>query len=215
MRRIPIAMVAVLAAMVFTAVVLKWRAERGANARRAFATLRVPADGGVQSEDAGDAVGLGAGAPPGDAAVAGNAAMLHGDPRHTHRSAGRATTTAPAVDWTRDVGGPVEAQVTASPDEQTLYAASLGGALTALARDKGTVRWTLALGDRVYAAPCIADDGTIYVGSDAKKFDAVSPDGKVKWSLDTDGDADTGAAIAIDGSVVFAAGRTVYDVTPG
>jgi outer membrane protein assembly factor BamB len=208
-------MVAVLAAMVFTAVVLKWRAERGANARRAFATLRVPADGGVQSEDAGDAVGLGAGAPPGDAAVAGNAAMLHGDPRHTHRSAGRATTTAPAVDWTRDVGGPVEAQVTASPDEQTLYAASLGGALTALARDKGTVRWTLALGDRVYAAPCIADDGTIYVGSDAKKFDAVSPDGKVKWSLDTDGDADTGAAIAIDGSVVFAAGRTVYDVTPG
>jgi outer membrane protein assembly factor BamB len=60
----------------------------------------------------------------------------------------------------------------------------------------------------------VADDGTIYVGSDAKKFVAVTPDGKVKWSLDTDGDADTGAAIAADGSVVFAAGRAVYDVTP-
>jgi len=204
-------MVAVLAAVVLTAVILKWHAGRGPGARRAFATARFAADGGP---DAAAVVGLGAGPPPSDAAVAQRTTMLHGDARHTHRSSGRATTSAPAIDWTHDVGGPVEAQVTASPDEQTLYAASLGGALTALAREGGVVRWTLALGDRVYATPCVGDDGTIYVGSDAKKFMAVSPDGKVKWSLDTDGDADTGAAVAADGSVVFAAGRAIYDVTP-
>ena len=164
--------------------------------------------------------GLGAGAPAVDAgreSAAGRPAgsrMVHGDARRTHRAAGRLPTATPAVAWKRDVGGPVEAQVTTSPDERTLYVASLGGTLTALAADDGRVLWTLPLGDRGYAAPCVGDDGTIYVGSDAKKFFAVTAQGKVAWSLDTDGDAVTGAAVADGGIVVFAAGRMVYAVTP-
>jgi outer membrane protein assembly factor BamB len=205
-RSVPIVMVAVLVAMVLSAVLLKWSGRRGA-ASAASLQGASRADGGATATG-----GLGAGPPP-DVAVPSRTTMLHGDPRHTHRSTGRVTTRAPVVAWVHDVGGPVEAQVTASPDEQTLYAASLGGSLTALARD-GAVRWTLDLGDRVYATPCVADDGTIYIGSDARKFDALTPDGKVKWSLDTDGDADTGAAITPGGDVVFAAGRTIYDVTP-
>jgi outer membrane protein assembly factor BamB len=207
-KRVPIVMVAVLAAMVLSAVLLKWSSRHGAAAASLQGLDRVRLDAGTS---ASTAAGLGAGPPPAAGAPE-KTSMIHGDPRHTHRSIGRVTTRAPEVAWVRDVGGPVEAQVTSSFDEQTLYAASLGGSLTALGRD-GAVRWTLALGDRVYATPCVAADGTIYVGSDAKKFDAVTPDGKVKWSLDTDGDADTGAAIAGDGSVVFAAGRTVYDVS--
>jgi outer membrane protein assembly factor BamB len=164
-------------------------------------------------DDAAVAHGLGKGAPP-VAQRASAAPMLHGDARHTHRAAGRAPHTAPVVVWSHDVGGPVEAQVTASSDEQTLYVASLGGTLKALARESGVERWTLMLGDRAYATPCVARDGTIYVGSDAKKLLAVSPDGKVKWSLETDGDADTGPAMASDASIVFAAGRMVYAVTP-
>jgi outer membrane protein assembly factor BamB len=140
--------------------------------------------------------------------------MLHGDPRHTHRSKGQAPSRAPVVSWVRDVGGPVEAQVTVSPDERTLYASSLGGTITAIASDDGTVRWTLPLGERVYATPCVADDGTIYAGNDGGKFVAISPEGKVRWSLDTEGDADTGPTIASDGTIVFAAGRAVYGVTP-
>ena len=162
--------------------------------------------------------GLGVGAPPsaGDASEssARGVAMLHGDPRHTHRALGGAPRSAPAVLWSHDVGGPVEAQIATSADEQTLYVASLGGSLTALAREDGSERWSLPLGDRVYATPCVARHGTIYVGSDSKKFVAVSPEGKVKWSLATDGDADTGPVMASDGIVVFAAGRTVYGVTP-
>ncbi len=212
MRRIPIVVVAVLAAMVLAASALKWRAQSTRSLQGSTGTVAAE---GVQGTPNRAPVGLGAGAAPegGTVAVRGTP-MLHGDARHTHRAAGRAPTSPPAVAWTRDVGGAVEAQVTTSPDEKTLYVASLDGALTALASDDGSVRWTLELGDRVYATPCVADDGTIYVGSDAKKFAAISPDGRIKWSLDTDGDADTGSVIASDGSVIFAAGRMVYEVTP-
>jgi outer membrane protein assembly factor BamB len=157
--------------------------------------------------------GLGGGVPRHDERSSG-VFMIHGDPRHTHRAVGRAPRSAPVAVWTHDVGGPVEAQVTTSHDERTLYVASLGGWLTALARADGVERWRLSLGDRAYATPCVARDGTIYLGSDSKKLIAVSPDGKMNWSLETDGDADTGPVVAADDIVVFAAGRLVYGVTP-
>jgi outer membrane protein assembly factor BamB len=213
MRRFPITVVAVMAAMVLSAVALKWRAQ---SARRPdgrdVSSTQERRSGAADAEP----TGLGAASAPdaGAAVAARGAPMLHGDPRHTHRAAGHMPTSAPVVAWTRGVGGPVEAQVTTSLDEKTLYVASLGGAVTALASDDGSVRWTLDLGDRVYATPCVGEDGTIYVGSDAKKFVAISPDGKIKWSLDTDGDADTGAVTTGDGSVILAAGRTIYAVTP-
>jgi outer membrane protein assembly factor BamB len=140
--------------------------------------------------------------------------MVHGDRRHTHRARGRGPARI-SVAWKTQVGGAIEAQVTASPDGATLYAASLAGDLTALARDTGAIRWKLALGDRAYGAPCVADDGTIYVGSDAKRFFAVTPAGVVKWKLELEDEADTGAALTADGKVIFAAGRTLYAVRSG
>lgn len=208
MRRVPLVVVAVLVAMVLTSVVLRWRASRvqESHARATVATMQP--DASARAEH-----GMGAGAPP-VADASHGARMLHADARHTDRVAGRAPLAAPGVQWSVDVGGPVEAQVTTSPDGQTLYVASLEGSLTAIARDDGAVRWTLPLHERAYATPAVADDGTIFVGSDAKKMLAVTPEGKVRWSLDTDDEADTGAAIAPDGTVVFAAGRMVYGVTP-
>ena len=159
--------------------------------------------------------GMGAGPPPPHVpATRGGARLLHGNSRHTGRSAAYAVREWPTLAWSQQVGGPIEAQIVASADERTLYVASLGGRLTALDRDGGATRWVLALGDRSYATPCVADDGTVYAGSDSKRFFSVSPNGKINWTLDTDGEADTGAAIAPDGTVVFAAGRMVYDVTP-
>ncbi len=137
---------------------------------------------------------------------------LHGDARRTHRAAARGPR-ALHVAWTTALGAPIETQVVASPDETTLYVATLGGDLVALDR-KGAVRWRVPLGDRAYSTPCVAPDGTVYVGSDAKHFFAVTPAGKVRWTLDVDGEADTGAARAPDGTVVFAAGRIVYAARP-
>jgi len=160
-----------------------------------------------------DAVGIGAPPLGPDASalvVDGGPRMLHTDRRRTNRAHGRGPAK-PRVAWSVDVGGPVEAQVTTSPDETVLYVASLGGSLRAIARD-GQVRWTLALGDRIYATPCVADDGTIYVGVDGGHFAAVTPDGAIAWKLDVDGDADVAPALTEGGTVVFAAGRTLYAV---
>lgn len=205
MKRVPLVVVAVLVAMVLAAAGLKWRAARLTPTYHTTVTL----DAMPRQSASHDPL------PPPPAVDAPHGArMLHGQATHADRAAGTAPATRPAVGWSHDVGGPVEAQVTTSPDEQTLYVASLEGTLTALARADGAVRWSLSLGDRAYATPCIADDGTIIAGSDAKRVVAVTPEGKVKWSLDTDDEADTSPVLAPDGTVVFAAGRKVYGVTP-
>jgi outer membrane protein assembly factor BamB len=213
-RRVPILIVAVLVATVLFAAALKWHAQRSVRS----AAVVSPAAASAAPDDPQPS-GLGAGPPPqledaSSVEVRPGARMLHEDRRHTHRAGGRVPLSLPAVIWSTDVGGPVEAQVTTSPDEQTLYAASLGGTLTALSSADGATSWTVDLGDRVYATPCVADDGTIYVGSDAQRLFAISPGGKVKWSLQAEGEADSGPVISPDGTLVFAAGRMVYGLTP-
>jgi outer membrane protein assembly factor BamB len=210
-KGLPLVAVAVLAAMVSTAVALRLRSRAGAGAAsRAGATAPM---GSASASVPPVTSGLGAGPPP---AVEGSRAArtLHGGARHTHRAAGHVPLELPPVAWTRDMGGPVESQVVTSPDEQTLYVASLGGSLTAIARADGAVKWTYALGDRAYGTPSVADDGTIYAGSDAKKVVALSPEGKARWTLDVDDEADTGSAIAPDGTLVLAAGHRVYGISP-
>lgn len=85
-----------------------------------------------------------------------------------HRSGARGPATA-KVGWRVELGAPISAQVTVSPDDKTLYAATLGGDLVALSREDGAKRWSVTLGDRVYSTPLIADDGGLFVGSDSKK----------------------------------------------
>jgi outer membrane protein assembly factor BamB len=206
-RRLPVVLVAVLVAMVVTAAALEWHRRRVAPVP--VSTLAVPSrqvEGGASSEPLSP--------PPAVADASHGARMLHGDPRHTARAAGHVPLTKPELAWSSDAGGPVEAQVVTSPDEQTLYVASLGGSLKALARADGTTRWTFDLGDRAYATPCVGEDGTIYAASDAKKLVALTPEGKTRWTLATDDEADTGIVLAKDGTIVFAAGRRAYGVTP-
>jgi outer membrane protein assembly factor BamB len=212
--RFRIVVVVVAVFTVFAGAVLKWCLVRRAGAREGSARTEagLVGTGLAKSHSTLDA-GIGAGPPPSDAAVPRAIRALHGDARRTHRVNAVAPRSTPVIAWARDVGGPVEAQVTPSPDERTLYVASLAGTLTALASEDGAVRWSVALGDRAYATPCVGEDGTVFQGSDAKKFVAISPEGTIRWALDTDGDADTGPALLADGTVVFAAGRMVYGVT--
>jgi outer membrane protein assembly factor BamB len=87
--------------------------------------------------------------------------------------------------------------------------------MVALAREDGRTRWSVELGDRVYSTPLVHEDGTLYVGSDAKKLVALTPEGKVLWRLEVDGEVDSGPVFAKDGSVVFAAGPFVHSVRRG
>jgi len=206
-RRVPVVIVAVLVAMVVTAASLEWRRRRAVPVVGvSLAVESRQVDGGASRAPLPD--------PPVVPDASHGARMLHGDARHTARAAGRAPVTTPTLAWSHDVGGPVEAQVVTSPDEQTFYVASLGGSLTALTRADGATKWTFDFGDRAYATPCVGEDGTIYAASDAKKLVALSPEGKTRWTLDTDDEADTGLILAKDGTIVFAAGRRVYGVTP-
>jgi outer membrane protein assembly factor BamB len=141
----------------------------------------------------------------------GGVRMLHGDAQRTHRARGRAPRS-PKERWRTKIGGHVVTQPVLSLDEQTIYVTSYEGALVALDR-KGVPKWKVPLGDRVYATPYVADDGAIYVGSDAKKFFCVASDGVVRFKLDVDGEADTAAAPVPDGRLAFAAGSTLYVIS--
>ncbi|MEA2746907.1 MAG: hypothetical protein QOI41_1050 [Myxococcales bacterium] len=168
------------------------------------APLRAPASAGDAGRDSGDDAGSTTTAPR----------MVHGSPRHLPRSNAHGPRTA-KMGWRAKVDGGVAAQVTTSPDERTLYVATLAGSLVALARDDGKQRWSTSLGERVYSTPLVADDGTIYAGSDAKKLTALSAEGAVLWRLEVDGEADSGPVLAKDGTIVFAAGSSVYSVRRG
>ncbi len=148
--------------------------------------------------------------------------MQHGDRRRAGREAVRGPS-ASNVKWKIDLAdGPIEAQPIPSPDESVIYVATLGpgaagvggGHLIALARADGAVKFRFALGARSYATPCVDAKGNVYSASDAKKFFALHPDGTVAWTLDLDDEGDTACALADDGSVVFAAGRTLEAVRP-
>ena len=129
-------MVAVLVAMVATAATLEWRRRRAMPTVVAKITVapqpREPPDGG--------APGL-LPAPPPVADASHGARMLHGDARHTARAAGLAPRTRPALAWSRDVGGPVEAQVVTSPDESIIRMVLFPVSATNKVTGPGTLGW--------------------------------------------------------------------------
>jgi outer membrane protein assembly factor BamB len=61
----------------------------------------------------------------------------------------------------------------------------------------------------------VGSDGTIYIGNDVNGFQALKPDGKVKWELETRDEVACCPAIALDGTIYFGdATGTVYAVSP-
>jgi len=135
--------------------------------------------------------------------------MFHGDAAHTHRSNARGPQKAHVV-WRASLGAAVATQVVTNADETTLYAGTLGGDLVAL-DTAGKEKWRVPLEGRVYATPCVGEDGTVYAASDAKWVYAVSPAGKVGFKFETKEEADT--AIACGKNVVVAAGRDVITLS--
>ncbi len=200
--------VACLAALVAGAVVARVspRASRAESDPRTCvdvpASARVPA---VVTRDLAPLLGP---APPPAALVhAGATQAQHGDARRTHR-ASASGPLATRVLFAAAVGGAVATQVTTSPDEQTLYVATLAGALVALARD-GRERFRVALGGRSYTSPAVAEDGTVFVGSDAGKLFAISPDGHTKFQVELGDEVDVAPLLLASGELVVAAGKQV------
>ncbi|MHC4307720.1 MAG: outer membrane protein assembly factor BamB family protein, partial [Planctomycetota bacterium] len=50
--------------------------------------------------------------------------------------------------------------------------------------ENNNLKWSFKTGDSVDSSPVLDHNGTIYIGSQDKKFYAIKPDGKRKWSYD-------------------------------
>jgi len=104
--------------------------------------------------------------------------------------------------------------VTTPPDEADPPAVSperpmfMGGPLhTGRSPQRGPtatpeVAWTHRTGARVFASPVVGEDGTIYVGSLDRTFNAISPTGELRWRYTGADKFYSTAAIASDGTIV-------------
>jgi len=68
----------------------------------------------------------------------------------------------------------------------------------------GTQQWSFETGKLIPASPTIADDGTIYIGSNDQSMYAINPDGTKKWSYYTPSQIQTTPALGKDGVLYFA-----------
>ncbi len=78
--------------------------------------------------------------------------------------------------------------------------------------------WRYKTGGIIYSSPSIANDGTIYIGSEDNKLHAINPDGTFKWSFQatTDSDwIDSSPALAPDGTIYVGSwDNNLYSINP-
>jgi len=132
--------------------------------------------------------------------------QFRGDRRHTGRSAfvGPARS---AIRWKHDLNARVTAQPVADA-YGNVYVGTHAGTLWAF-NSEGIPLWQRDLGARIYAAALIDSEGAIFVGTDGRGFFGLDQKGNVRFSIATRDDADTPASLARDGTLRFAAGRTL------
>lgn len=148
------------------------------------------------------------GSPP-RAPLPGPPQQYRQDRRHTGRSpfAGPASAH---VAWSRETQGHVSGQAVVGEDG-TIYFGSHDHHAYALTPE-GEVRWRRDLSGPIYSTPALIGD-RVFIGSDADFFTCLdAATGEIVWALHTEDDADTGIAIAPDGTLVFGAGRDVFAV---
>jgi putative pyrroloquinoline-quinone binding quinoprotein/putative pyrroloquinoline-quinone-binding quinoprotein len=76
------------------------------------------------------------------------------------------------------------------------------GRILHAAKPDGTLLWRVQARRKSYTSPAVADDGTVYFGSQDHHLYAVAPDGKVRWRVDLGGDVDSTPAVQDDGTIV-------------
>lgn len=134
--------------------------------------------------------------------------------RQDRRHTGRSPFVGPAsadVAWTFETRDHVSGQSVVG-DDGTIYVGSHDHHVYAVT-PAGAERWRRDLRGPIYSTPALIGD-RLFVGSDADYFTCLdATTGSIVWSLHTEDDADTGVAIAPDGTLVFGAGRDVFAVT--
>ncbi len=114
--------------------------------------------------------------------------------------------------WRFSTGNEVKGSASIALDG-TIYVPSFGGYFYAL-YPNGTMKWKASTGGIVASAGvALAQDGTIYVGTEILR--AYYPDGTLKWSVDVQGDIyGTVPAVSADGTIYVSAGNCLVAVNP-
>jgi outer membrane protein assembly factor BamB len=96
--------------------------------------------------------------------------------------------------------GDVDTGIAFAPDGSLIFAA--GEDVWSVGRD-GTPRWRFHARIKIYSAPAIDDDGTVYVGAQDDFFYAIAPDGRLRWRVEIHDDVDSSPVIGDDGTIYF------------
>jgi len=146
--------------------------------------------------------------------------MLGGDAQHTGRSTHLAPRH-PVIKWDVDLDA-FELTCPVMASDGTIYVGAaivasrpegMDGRLAAIT-PQGRVRWQYKPGAAVRSTPAVGADGTVYFGSDDKRFYALTPRGRRKWRFTTTAMIQSSPAIAPEGTVCFTAGIHLYALHP-
>ncbi len=70
-------------------------------------------------------------------------------------------------------------------NSEEIYLAGEDGALYALSRADGQLKWKFQVSQGPLGAPIVGTDGTVYVTGPGHNLHAIGPDGVEKWKLET------------------------------
>jgi outer membrane protein assembly factor BamB len=114
--------------------------------------------------------------------------------------------------WRYATGSEIKGSASIAPDG-TIYIPSFDGYLYAL-NPNGTMQWRASTGGSVAGAGvALADDGTIYIGTE--RLRAYYPNGTLKWVTDAQGSIySTVPAVSADGTIYVSAGGSLVAVNP-
>lgn len=119
-----------------------------------------------------------------------------------------AVTSRGVLRWQLDTDG--EADTAAAPTPWGALVFAAGKTLYAV-RPDGSVLWRVKAHRKLYGAPAVGPDGSVYAGSQDDRLYAVTPSGQLRWSVALGGDVDCAPAVDDDGTVYAGAdgGRVV------
>ena len=99
----------------------------------------------------------------------------------------------------------------------SLYATIFIFGLTHLSYSNPSLHWTTPYSSNgaIYSSPAIANDGTVYIGSNDKKLHAINADGSPKWTFTASDWIDSTPAIGADGTVYVGSwDNQLYAINP-
>ncbi len=105
--------------------------------------------------------------------------------------------------WSKHLG---EGWVKSSPvidSEGVIYTANVVDGKIHAVYPNGTLKWSFQTDDWVYSSPALAEDGTIYIGSNDRHLYAINPNGTLKWRYSVGNNIQDTPAVGPDGTIFF------------